>query len=85
MIRVVKGNKELQVEDNFEDKYLSDGWSVIDDKGKVLKAPVNAKVDAKEFAVLQKKYDDLKEKYEESEKENEALAAKVQELEKPKK
>jgi len=85
MIRVLKGNKEIRVEDHHKDKYLADGWSVIDDKGKVLEKPVNQKVDAAEFAALQEKYNALEEKYNESEKENDELVKKIQELEKSKK
>ena len=83
MIRVTKGNKELRVDDHYEKEYLEKGWDVIDNKGKVLKHGLGK--NEKSAKQIEKLKSDLKKSQEalaESEKENDALVAKIQELEK---
>lgn len=78
----VKGNKEIRVEDHYEDKYLNEGWDLIDEKGKIIKTGLGTDDKAeKKIKKLQEDNKKLKDALTESEKENDALVAKIQELE----
>ena len=69
----VKGNKEVKIVDIQKEEYLEAGYTIIDDKLKVI---------AKPFDESEKKVADLEKKVKESLKENEILKAEKAELEK---
>ena len=69
----VKENKEVKILDIQKDKYVEAGYTILDDKLKVI---------AKPFDESEKKVADLEKNLKESQKENEALKAEKAELEK---
>ena len=69
----VKGNKEVKIVDIQKEEYLEAGYTILDDKLKVI---------AKPFDESEKKVADLEKKVKESLKENEILKAEKAELEK---
>lgn len=61
MAIVQKANKQLTVEDNAVDKYLSDGYDEIDNDGKVIKSATAKKaVDVSEYNRLKAELEKLK-------------------------
>ena len=69
----VKENKEVKIEDNKKDEYLEKGYTILDDKLKVI---------AKPFDKSEKKVADLEKKIKEIQSENEVLKTEKAELEK---
>ena len=69
----VKANKEVKIVDIQKEEYLEAGYTILDDKLKVI---------AKPFDESEKKVADLEKKVKEAQKENEVLKAEKAELEK---
>lgn len=80
MLRFLKGNKELRVDEHYKNEYLSNGWALINDKGEVLES-AKAKDGKEKIVQLESQVATLTEELEESEKECDALVNKVKELE----
>lgn len=61
MAIVQKANKQLTVDDNAVEKYLSDGYDEIDNDGKVIKcATAKKSVDVSEYNRLKAELEKLK-------------------------
>lgn len=67
----VKGNKEVKILDINKDEYLKAGYTILDEKFKVVERPANATINANEYdkivAEKDKKIKELEEKVKELE------------------
>ena len=76
----IKENKEVKIVDIQKEEYLEAGYTILDDKLKIIAKPFDKS--EKKVADLEKKIKDIEKENDELKKENAELEKKVADLEK---
>lgn len=82
MKTILKGNRQLTIQDEQLSDYLEKGYSEVDESGEVITKgkPTDMKSLEKDYKKLEKKCSAYLEKIEELQEENKALVGKIEEL-----
>lgn len=83
MIKVKRENVIYSISEEEKKDYVKRGFSLLDEKGNVIKEKETSKTDSKELKALTKQVEDLKSQVESLTTENTDLKSQVESLSKP--